>query len=73
MQILYKGTPPGDVVYVGTCSSCQTKVKFKKLEAKECGEQRDGFYLEVQCPVCPSKITSNYTKYIDPLLGSYLD
>jgi uncharacterized C2H2 Zn-finger protein len=70
MQILYRGIKPEDVDYVGMCSpvnnGCGTRVKFKRSEAKEAGDQRDGYHLEVRCPVCGKTITSNYTKYVEP-------
>lgn len=73
MDILFKGIPPGEVEYEGTCSSCQTRVKFKRGEAKEGGDQREGFHLEVDCPVCRGKIYSNFKKYVAPLPQSYFD
>ena len=51
MEILFKGTPPGEQQYEGHCTTCLTRVRFKRSEATESNDQRDpGVY--VKCPVC---------------------
>lgn len=66
MEVLSRGIPPSEFEYVGNCSHCKSVVKFKRSEAREAGDQRDGHYLETMqlCPVCrEGKIHSNFVRY----------
>lgn len=67
MKIIYRGVKPADVVYIGVCNTCRTQATFARGEAKEShGDQRDGSYLYMICPVCDGKIVSNFVKYVPP-------
>lgn len=57
MKIIRMGKPHGDEKFKATCNGCNTKVEFLKSEAKYVTDQSDGDYYEVQCPVCPRRIT----------------
>lgn len=57
MRIVKMGKPPGDEKFKCKCNGCGTVVEFLKGEAKYINDQRDGNYYEVQCPVCPRRIT----------------
>jgi len=69
MQILERGTPPGDVTYVASCPSCRTKFTYKKHEGRIVADQRDGDALVLNCPTCPKEIwltLSNLKVYTAP-------
>lgn len=57
MKILKLGKPAGDEKFTATCNGCGTKVEFLKSETKYVNDPRDGDYWEIQCPVCPRRIT----------------
>lgn len=61
MEILERGKLPSEKVYVCTCNSCESKVRFTEGEANYQPDQRDGDYVWVKCPVCSSIIT-HYVK-----------
>lgn len=52
MEIIYRGTPPVDKLYEGACTSCRTKVEYRRDEAKESPDQRDNGATYIDCPVC---------------------
>lgn len=56
MEILFRGTPPEELLYEGTCGKCNTRVRFQKREAKAVGDCRNGEMLLVSCPVCAHPI-----------------
>jgi len=56
MEIIKRGTPPGEKIHEATCNSCKTEVRFKESEGKITYDQRDGNYVTVMCPVCNSLI-----------------
>ena len=59
MEILSRGNDPAKRQYTGTCTTCGTRVRFLKQEAKYHSDQRDGDYLSVKCPECPASIYVN--------------
>lgn len=61
MEILERGKLPSEQVYVCTCGSCKSKLRFTQSEATVHYDQRDGDYVWVKCPVCSSTIT-HYVK-----------
>lgn len=69
MQVLFKGTPPGEQEHTATCSHCNSIVKFKgeEIRATFSGEKY------IICPVCkhtissPSFVKLSQTKPIVPL------
>jgi RNase P subunit RPR2 len=71
MEILYKGTLPGDMEYQVTCINCKSILKFKRCEAIETTDWREGSYLRVTCPVCESSITKSASDYIKPHVSYY--
>lgn len=69
MQVLFRGTPPGEQEYAATCHNCKSIVKFKAEETKATfGNDR-----YILCPVCSRGIFSSsfvklsQTKPIVPL------
>ena len=56
MEIIKRGTPPGEKLYTGTCRSCTTEVRFKRDEAEVHSDQRDGETVFVACPICHANI-----------------
>lgn len=57
IKIIKRGTPPEEVIYHGTCHRCGTEIEFQRKDAKFDGDQRDGWYLKVACPVCTGIIS----------------
>lgn len=57
MRIVKMGKPPNDRKYKCKCPGCGTLVEFLQSEAKYVNDPRDGDFHEVQCPVCPRRIT----------------
>lgn len=60
MRILKQGTRDGGRKYTATCNGCGTKIEFLQKEATRVSDQRDGDYMEIQCPTCPRRITKAY-------------
>lgn len=52
MNILERGTPPGERVHVARCQTCKTQVEFEEREARQGEDQREGIHFVVDCPVC---------------------
>lgn len=59
IEIVHRGALPEDKKYEGKCSYCRTVIAFKRADARYVCDQRDGDYLEVQCPVCSRPITTS--------------
>lgn len=59
MKIIERGQLPGKKVYQARCHYCRTLVEFERGEASVLGGVRNDRYLQVQCPVCPHKITTD--------------
>lgn len=57
IEIVYRGALPEAKKYEGACKYCRTVITFKREDARYRCDQRDGDYLEVQCPVCSRPIT----------------
>jgi hypothetical protein len=55
VKILKHGKLPDDDVFRGTCHYCKTEFECKRHEGKYIDDQRDGPFLEVNCPVCGKK------------------
>lgn len=51
MRIVKEGKLPGEQEYRATCRRCGTLFVFLQSEAVLKGDQRDGDYLEVACPL----------------------
>ena len=56
MEILHRGTPPGEKKYEATCNCCKTVVRFAQSEGEVTHSQRDGSFVTVKCPVCHGQI-----------------
>jgi len=67
MRIIVRGNLPGDQIYKATCSHCKTQFECLKHEGDFfAGDQRDGPFLRVICPVCTQKAIAYPTgKYED--------
>lgn len=61
MKILYRGTKPSETVHRATCSTCKSQIEFQRHEGKINNDQRDGNTIEVDCPVCETKIFASLT------------
>ena len=63
MRIIKQGLIPEEVVYKITCGNCETFFEFLQKEGKFCDDQRDGAFVQINCPVCKKACT---TAYITP-------
>jgi hypothetical protein len=53
MRIISRGRKPEEQLFKGTCSSCKTVFECKRGEGTyDYGNQRDGPFLSVNCPLC---------------------
>lgn len=53
MEIIKRGRPPEEALFKGTCHNCRTIFSCTRTEGKyEHGDQREGPFLRVTCPVC---------------------
>ena len=59
MEILERGQLPSEKEYICTCRICKTKFKFKQSEGRVNYDQRDGNYIEVKCPICANRVTTD--------------
>lgn len=59
MRILKEGKLPEDTIHAGKCYHCKTEVEFKRSEGKVAHCQRDGSFVQVECPICRKTITSD--------------
>lgn len=57
MEIIRKGVASESKTYRVSCDNCDTLFKFQQLEANWVTDNRDGDYLEVDCPVCGKSVT----------------
>jgi hypothetical protein len=65
MQIIKRGTPPGERKYRVGCHHCRTEFEFERPEARYKSVQRgDGDYLAIDCPVCDSTVTTMVADYV---------
>jgi len=55
MKVLKRGTPPGEVVFRATCSTCSSELEFTGSEAIHTAD-RDGGMWKVDCPVCKALV-----------------
>jgi hypothetical protein len=65
MEIIKQGQIPSEKEYTVSCSHCHTMFKFKQGEASYQGDQRDGDYLVVSCPLpgCGRTVTKAVSSY----------
>lgn len=59
MEIIKRGSIPGEREHEVTCYRCKTVFRFKEHEAQKHYDQRDGDYLSIDCPVCDGIVTKN--------------
>ena len=63
MDILKRGIPPQERVYIADCNRCNSKLRFTAQEARHINDQLDGDCEEVVCPVCNSRVTKSSEDY----------
>ena len=52
IQIIQRGVLPAAVRYKTECRHCNTIFSFLKSDARLTGDQRDGDFYTIKCPVC---------------------
>lgn len=52
MKIVKKGVDPSLQLFRHECNNCKTIFEFIEWEAIQKYDQRDGNFLEINCPVC---------------------
>lgn len=57
MRILKRGKKEADRIHIGTCRSCGCTVEFANHEGRVVRDQREGDYIQVNCPECLTHIT----------------
>jgi endogenous inhibitor of DNA gyrase (YacG/DUF329 family) len=59
IKVIKRGEKPADRKYNTTCNSCGSQVEWKKIDAKRVweGDQRDGPFTQIDCPVCGALLT----------------
>jgi hypothetical protein len=57
IKVIKRGIPPQEKKYNVVCRQCYSELEFVKSDAKYVGNQREGDYLCLICPVCQDSIT----------------
>ena len=52
IQIIQRGVLPEAIRYKTKCRHCNTIFSFLKSDARLTGDQRDGDFYTIKCPVC---------------------
>ena len=52
IQIIQRGVLPEAIRYKTKCRHCNTIFSFLKSDAHLTGDQRDGDFYTIKCPVC---------------------
>ena len=52
IQIIQRGVLPAAILYKTKCRHCNTIFSFLKSDAHLTGDQRDGDFYTIKCPVC---------------------
>jgi phage FluMu protein Com len=56
-KILRQGKLPEKELFEISCDNCKTLFQFERQEAKLVPDQRDGDFLEIDCPFCHKRQT----------------
>lgn len=56
MKITRQGTPPGERIWTGRCTSCKTEAEAQQSELSPQCNQREGTWAEVNCPTCGGRM-----------------
>lgn len=59
VEVIRLGQIPEEKEYTATCGNCSTLFKFKRREAKVTYDQRDGNFLQIDCPLCKKTVTKS--------------
>lgn len=59
VEIVRRGILPEEKVHEATCGNCYTVFRFKQGEAHVTGDQRDGDYMTIACPLCNKTVTKS--------------
>lgn len=57
MKIIERGEHPKNKLYTVKCKQCGTKFEFEAHEGHVVRDQRDGDFIQINCPVCLTNCT----------------
>lgn len=59
IKVTKRGEPLAERKYAAKCHSCKSEMQWKHTDAKHVfgGDQRDGAFTQIDCPVCGSTVT----------------
>jgi hypothetical protein len=57
VDVLKRGKIPGDISHIVACRKCDSRLRFRRLEADMVSDPRDGDYYKITCPVCREMVT----------------
>lgn len=63
MRVIKPGINKGEDLYQAICNNCRCEFEFKRLEATEHIDPRDGRYLRIECPTCIKDVFVNVRSY----------
>lgn len=64
MEVLFRGVPPQERQYRGTCLNCQSVVQFKQSEGTYRRCEYNDYCYDVTCPVCKKTISVDSGNYL---------
>lgn len=59
IKVIRRGTPPAERKYKATCTHCGSELEWAHKDAQRvhAGDQREGPFTQITCPVCKHAIT----------------
>jgi len=64
MKVIVKGALPEEELYQARCNHCSSVLEFMKKEVRWEHSQREGSYVEFQCPVCSRAAITTANKVV---------
>jgi hypothetical protein len=59
MRIIRKGALPQERMFRSVCLYCNCEFEFTQCEAYTFHDQRDGSYVQINCPTCKRPVTAS--------------
>lgn len=67
VKIIKEGSLPEEKEHRVTCSNCITIFSFQTKDAKLVLDQREGSYLQINCPFCKKLCSFSHNVYNGPV------